>query len=62
MRIYSIDLLYNDYERCITQHVSQGYYLNRETAEAAMAKLKDKFKDTDARRSLRITAHEVNED
>lgn len=58
MRIYSIDLLYNDYERCVTQHVSQGYYLNRETAEAAMTKLKE----ADPRRSLRITEHEVNED
>lgn len=62
MKIYSIDLLYNDYERCITQHISQGYYLNKETAEAAMVKLKDRLKDNDSRRSLRITAHEVNED
>lgn len=62
MKIYSIDLLYNDYNLCITQHISQGYYLNRGTAEAAMTKLKEKFKDNDSRRSLRITEHEVNED
>lgn len=54
MKIYSIDLL----NLCITQRISQGYYLNKETAEAAMNKLKE----ADPRRSLCVTEYEVNED